>query len=176
MERNNWASQNSQRVVELIKKKNFWRSALILPSTITSLQVAAEDILRTGITAYLFSTFKSAHLLLQEGTKRRNVSERSALFVRGGRWRLLFYPSTFSHLVAFPQFFNLKTLLLYNLTVFLYMFICASLMNAQVLHEMDGSVECWRDNVWEGTWKQLVVDLLETLCRRLAGRTENSYT
>jgi len=49
-------------------------------------------------------------------------------------------------------------------------------MNVLESHIEAGSVECWRDNVWEGTWwKQVVVVLLETLCRHLAGRTEKDY-
>jgi hypothetical protein len=86
-------------------------------------------------------------------------------------------------LVSFPFFssccissifFYLKTLL-NNLTLFLYIFICASFMNALEPHKKAGGVECWRDNVWEGTWKQVVVVLLETLCRRMAGRNEQNY-
>ena len=118
---------------------------------------------------------KSAQLLLEECTIRRRLNERSTLFERSERWRLFLFPSTFSHLVAFPQFFYLKTLLLYNLTAFLYMFICASFMNDLKPHKKTGNVECSRDNVWEGTWKQVVVVLLETLCRRLGGRTEKNY-
>lgn len=55
------------------------------------------------------------------------------------------------------------------------MFICASFTNALERHKKAGSVECWRDNVWEGTSKQVVIVLLETLCRHLAGRTEKNY-
>ena len=48
-------------------------------------------------------------------------------------------------------------------------------MNAPVPQKKSGSVECWGDNVWEGTWKQVVVVLLERLRRRQTGRTEKNY-